>query len=104
MFSSNYSTPSEYAIAFEKLFERSGGDENELRAQYAETIYTELGNGSITSNTTTNLFNNNNVVWWGDILITIFAILLVVMGVIFLGLAVTSNEVGSKLISKLKGG
>lgn len=42
--------------------------------------------------------------WWGDVVITVFAILLLVMGVVFIGLGVTSNSTGSKLISKVAKG
>lgn len=42
--------------------------------------------------------------WWGDIVIVVFAILLLIGGVAFLGLAVTSNAPGSKLIKSIKKG
>ena len=62
---------------------------------------TTYDNGSIIS---TGLFssNKNNTTWWGDIVTVVFAIVLVIMGVVFIGLAVTNNNVidTAKMIQK----
>lgn len=44
------------------------------------------------------------LVWWGDIVKVVFCILVIVGGVIFIGLSVTSNNVGENLVKKVSGG
>lgn len=40
--------------------------------------------------------------WWGDIVIVIFSIILVVMGVAFLGIGITSSSAGGSVVNKFK--
>lgn len=103
--SDKYNTPSEYAIAFEKSFERSGGAGNSKRKSYAENIYKNLVGGTIDTDSTTGISaetpdNGIGLNWWGDIVTVLFSILLVVMGVVFIGLAITSSSTGSKIVKK----
>jgi len=107
--SDEYKSPSDYAVAFERTFERSGGSALTKRKSYAESIYKSLVGGTIDTDSDTGISaetprTDNGVKWWGDIVITIFAIMLVVMGVVFIGLAVTSNNTGSKVIKKVAKG
>ena len=102
---SNYNTPSQYAIAFEESFERSGGSANAKRQQYAESIYSNLVGGVIDSDTTiTNTTKKSSIglTWWGDIVKVVFAILLLVAGVVFIGMGVTSSSTGNKIIKEIK--
>lgn len=101
---SDYNTPSEYAIAFEKSFERSGGSGNANRQKYAESIYKNLSGGTIVTDSIIKTDKNNDVglKWWGDIVNVVFAILLLVGGVIFIGLAVTSSSTGKDIVKTIK--
>ena len=40
--------------------------------------------------------------WWGDIVTVLLAIILVIMGVTFIGLSITSSSTGSKVVKKVK--
>lgn len=104
LFDSNYDTPSQYALAFEKSFERSGGAGNTKRQAYAETIYKNLSGETIVTDTVIKTDKNNDVglKWWGDIVNVVFAILLLVAGVIFIGLAVTSSNTGKDIVKTIK--
>lgn len=103
---SNYSSASEYAEAFEASFERSGGSELNKRKTYAESIYTSMGgsydaNHSI-FNPSSSVVNSMGLKWWGDIVVVVFAILLIIGGVVMVGMALTSNK--TVQIKQLKGG
>lgn len=117
----NYTSASEYAEAFEKSFERSGGSALSKRKSYAENIYKSFSSGSSVSYDSSDLigttipttgksFITNSIAssigldWWGDIVVVLFAIILLVMGVTFIGLAVTNSDTGSSIIKKFKGG
>lgn len=107
--STNYTSPSDYAVAFERTFERSGGSALTKRKSYAETIYKNLVGGTISTDSSTGISaetprTDNGVKWWGDIVITVFAIMLVIMGVVFVGLAITSNNTGGKIVKKVAKG
>lgn len=117
LFNSNYSSASDYAVAFENSYERSGGSALDKRKSFAEIIFNAItGKANTSTNTSTNtnsgfsgtsgkFTSNIGLQWWGDIVVVVFAILLLVMGVAFVGLAVTSNKVGSDIIGKItKGG
>lgn len=103
--SDQYKTPSEYAVAFEKSFERSGGSGNTNRKKYAESIYKNLVGGTISTDSSTGISaetpNNGGLKWWGDIVTVLFAIILVIMGVVFIGLSITSTSTGSKVLKKV---
>lgn len=115
LFNSNYNSASEYAKAFEKTFERSGGSAITKRQNYAENILKTFSGVSYDSN---DIIGSTNATvgvsqpvkssigldWWGDIVMVVFAILLLIMGVVFVGLAITSNNTGSQLIKKMGGG
>lgn len=119
LLNSNYATAGEYAEAFESSFERSGGSALSKRKSYAESIYSGFSTTtsgvttSTSSNKTTSNFISDTITsaigldWWGDIVVVLFAIILLVMGATFVGLAITSSSSGSQIIntvSKLKGG
>jgi hypothetical protein len=119
LFGANYSNASDYAQAFEQSFERSGGSALAKRKSYAETIYSTLSGGSNVSYDSSDIIGSTSastvvtspsisssigLEWWGDVVVVVFAILLIVMGVVFVGLSVTSNNTGMKLVSKIKGG
>lgn len=103
--SSEYNTPSEYALAFEKSFERSGGAGNKKRQQYAEDIYGSLVGGTISTDSSTGISaetpNSVGLKWWGDIVTVLFAIILIIMAVTFIGLSITSSSTGSKVLKKV---
>lgn len=103
LINSNYDSASDYAEAFEKSFERSGGSALDKRKTYAENILGSLSGGSGSSGSTPTINSNIGLQWWGDIVMVVFAILLLVMGVVFIGLAITSNNTGSKVVEKIKG-
>lgn len=64
---------------------------------------TQYDNGEISTGSTDSSFisNDNNIVWWGDMIVTIFSLLLVIGGFVFIGLAVTSNTTGKNVVDKL---
>lgn len=112
LLNSNYNSASEYAVSFEKLFERSGGSALEKRKSYAENIFSSLtgstgsgftGTSSGFGGTSGKIPTNIGLEWWGDIVVVVFAILLLVMGVAFIGLAVTSNSPTMKVLESVKG-
>lgn len=110
LFNSNYDSASDYAKAFESSFERSGGSALGKRQSYAESIYSSISGSSKGSSTHNESFIGGLVAstiglnWWGDIVVVLLAIILLIMGVTFIGLAITSNNTGANIISKLKGG
>ena len=73
--------------------------------QYDDETY-EFSYDDLTENVENAGFRNNNTVWWGDMIVTIFSIILVIMGVVFMSLAVTSISVGQNVVQKIisKGG
>lgn len=115
LFNSNYSTPSEYAVSFESTFERSGGSALGKRKAYSESIFSSFSGGSSNSGfsgssnsgfsgTSGKIPSKIGLNWWGDIVVVVFAILLLVMGVAFIGLAITTNSPTMKVLETVKGG
>jgi hypothetical protein len=115
LFDSNYNSAGEYAKAFEKTFERSGGSALAKRQTYAENIYNNMNNkttGTGFDSTTSSGFSGTSgkisesigLEWWGDIVVVLLAIILLIMGVTFIGLSITSNNVGVNVLNKIKGG
>lgn len=92
---SNYSTASEYAEAFERTFERSGGSALEKRKSYAESYYNQMGEGTTTStNTGVSSVRKANAIgleWWGDIVKVVLILLLIAIGVLMGVLSVNST-------------
>lgn len=99
LFNSNYGSASQYAEAFEKSFERSGGAGNSKRKEYAEDILTEISSGDFK---TFNVDTTNNPVYnldTGDtdmgffegiaktVVKILFMSVLVILGVLFLSQA-----------------
>jgi len=67
---------------------------------------TQYDTGSY-SGTIASAGNSVNLKWWGDVVIVIFAVLLIIGGVVFLGVAFMDNsDVKSavKAVKKVKGG
>lgn len=59
------------------------------------------------SGTTSGVGNDLNLKWWGDVVIVVFAVLLIVGGVVFLGVAFMDNSKVKetvKTVKKIKGG
>lgn len=91
--SSNYETASDYAAAFEKSFERSGGSALEKRKSYAETFYSLMGGGSSVSSTVNTSTTNKTIglVWWGDVVKVVLILLLILVGVLMAVLSVNTT-------------
>ena len=99
LLNSNYSSASEYAEAFEKSFERSGGSALEKRKNYAESYYNQIGNGTGTGTET--VINSGvksvrksssiGLEWWGDVVKVVLILLLIVVGVLLGVLSVNST-------------
>ena len=82
---SKFSTASEYAVAFEKSFERSGGSALGKRKSYAEAFYSHMNNSEsidISDYKPTGKSNNIGLVWWGDVVKVVLILLLIVLGVL----------------------
>ena len=60
-------------------------------AVISDNNLTQYDNGNVK----TGLFNTNNKIteWINDIVVVLFAIILIIMGVVFIGMAVTNNNV-----------
>lgn len=93
-----YDSPEQYAAAFEKLFERSGGALLEKRQNYAQAFYTgdmaeDVGTGS--SSPGNKKKNTSELVWWGDIVKVVLIFGLIVGGVVLLAISAktTAGEV-----------
>ena len=95
LLNSNYSTASEYAEAFEKSFERSGGSALEKRKNYAESYYNQIGDGTNTviSSGSTSVRKNSSIglEWWGDVVKVVLILLLIGAGVLMGVLSVNST-------------
>lgn len=72
--------------------------ERDNLTQYDSNVL-PLGSGTTS---TLSVGTGNGVKWWGDIVIVVFSIILIIMGVAFLGLGVTSNGTGNALAKKVK--
>lgn len=100
-------TIQEYVESFSETYAPSSdGNSNyvgKIMSIISQNNLTQYDSGTLGGSTIT-IKNSNNVKWWGDIVITIFAIMLVVMGVVFIGLAVTSNSTSSKIVKKVSRG
>ena len=93
-----YDTPEQYATAFEKLFERSGGALLEKRQNYAKAFYSgdmaeDVGTGN--SSPVKKINNNFGLTWWGDIVKVVLIFGLIVGGVVLLAISAktTAGEV-----------
>lgn len=94
-----YDSPEQYATAFEKLFERSGGALLEKRQDYAQAFYSgdmteDVGTGN-TSTVKKTISNNSGLTWWGDIVKVVLIFGLIVGGVVLLAVSAktTAGEV-----------
>ena len=92
---SDYDTASEYAEAFEKSFERSGGSALEKRKTYAETYYSQMSSGSeiVTGSGVSSVSKSNKIglQWWGDVVKVVLILLLIVIGVLMGVLSVNTT-------------
>lgn len=91
LLNSSYDTASDYAVAFEKSFERSGGSALENRKKYAENYYSVISGESESSVTNSSILtssssgkssNEYGLKWWGDIVKVVLVLLLIVLGVL----------------------
>ena len=96
--SSSYTTASDYAEAFERSFERSGGSALQKRKDYAETYYSQmLGGSDFNENTVSSGVSSvrkSNAIgleWWGDVVKVVLILLLIVIGVLMGVLSVKST-------------
>lgn len=96
LLNSTYETAGDYAAAFEKSFERSGGSALAKRKDYAERIYSEMGGSeSIASEiiSSGNSSNEYGLKWWGDIVKVVFIIGLVLVAAIMLVLSIKESAI-----------
>ena len=85
-----YDSPEQYATAFEKLFERSGGALLEKRQNYAQAFYSgDMAEDVETGNTSpgNKMKNASELVWWGDIVKVVLIFGLIVGGVVLLAVS-----------------
>ena len=84
--SGNYGTAGEYAEAFERSFERSGGSALSKRKSYAETYYNQMDTGVetdvISEVKSVRKSNAIGLEWWGDVVKVVLILLLIVIGVL----------------------
>ena len=92
--SNKYSSPSEYAEAFDRLYERSEGTTVERRQEEAEKAYSEYTGKEYDYEKVLMIDEAKGgslgLKWWGDVVRIVLLIGLILTGVIFLYLAIMS--------------
>ena len=99
----SYVSASDYAEAFEKSFERSGGSAVGKRKAYAENFYSQMGESSTSSGhaissgrkESVRNFGDYGLTWWGDIVKVVLILLIILTGVVLgvLSVNTTVNEI-----------
>lgn len=99
-------TIDEYVYRFAETYAPSSdGNYNyagKVMAIINQNDLTQYDSGELGKMSFFGLSDSNGIKWWGDIVVTVFALLLVVMGVVFIGLAVVSNTTGEKVVNSVK--
>lgn len=88
--SDKYSTPEEYAIAFEQNYERSGGSLNSKRESKAASAYKEFSGGKQYEYKDKMVDENDRdlgLKWWGDVVRVVVIILLIIVFIVFIYVA-----------------